>query len=113
LKTVEIASIVAIAVALLVGGSSILWQLAHLRGYALVVLGALALAQIFAMTRRRRTATGQLQVARDIAFLAATLVALTYVTSPARWALGASIAAAEFGLLLELLARVGPQGEAT
>ncbi len=109
MKWVEVVSIVAIAFALLAGGASMLVQIAHLHGAAIVALGAVGIFQTFAMVRRRRAAAAQLSYARDVAFLAATIAALAFVASPARWSLGAAVAAAEFGLLLELLARLVPE----
>ena len=91
------------AVAVLLGGRSLLGTMARVGTPAAVVLGALAVTQVV-MALRGRARLGQaagLWLARDVAFLAATAAALTFVLLPARWSGGAAIAACEFGLLLE------------
>ncbi len=106
----ELFSIGAIAIALLFGGNSLLVSIARAGGFAVAALIALGVFQI--LTLRRDYATGsafaRLLVSRDIIFLAAIAAAIAFVAHPARWAIGAATAAVEFGLVLEVLARVGP-----
>jgi hypothetical protein len=74
------------------------------------ILTILGIAQLIALRRDRLTPGPQarLHATRDIAFLAAVVGAIAFVASPARWSLGTSIAAVEFGLALELLTRLAP-----
>ena len=61
---------------------------------------------------RRGIASGgqlaRLYASRDVAFLASIAGAIAFMLSPARWAFGACIAALEFGLILEIIARLAP-----
>jgi hypothetical protein len=104
----EVAALIAIGLAVLVGGRALLINLLHFRGavaFGLLILGAVQVAAL-----RRRVALGgyavALQATRDVAFLATILLALLEVCKPTRWALGATVAAFEFGILCELLARL-------
>jgi hypothetical protein len=111
LKGVEAACIIVIAIAVLVGGSSLLLEIGHFRAPASFALAFLAIVQLIAV-RRNALAGGphaQVRASRDVAFLAAIVAALIFVWSPARWSLGACIAGVEFGLVLELLARLVPE----
>jgi hypothetical protein len=109
-RAVEAGFIVIIALAILVGGRNVLVEISRFPIVALFALVALALLELFAL--RRNVALGgsqaRLRVTRDVAFIAAILAAAAFVSAPARWSIGAAIAAVEFGIVLELLARVNP-----
>ena len=110
MKGLEIACIAVIAIAVLVGGSSLLAEIGHLRAPASFALAFLAVVQ-FVAVRRNALAGGphaQVRASRDVAFLAAIIAAFIFVWSPARWEIGACIAGVEFGLIMELLARLVP-----
>ncbi len=85
-------------------------EIARHRTPASIVLVILAIAQIYALRRvvaARGPNTG-IESSRSVAFIAATVAALFFVTSPARWSAGACIVAVEFGIVLELLSRLVP-----
>lgn len=106
-RAVEAASLAAIALAVLVGGSALLEQIAALHGLAVSLLAVLAIAIIYAFRRNFRRGGGQARIAatRDTAFLAAIAAAIAFVIAPARWSLGSAIVATEIGLIIELLTR--------
>jgi hypothetical protein len=109
-RLLEVASIVVIAVVVLIGGSSLLAEIGHFRAPASFALAFLAVVQ-FVAVRRNALAGGphaQVRASRDVAFLAAIVAAFVFVWAPARWSLGACIAGVEFGLIMELLARLVP-----
>lgn len=109
-RTVEAIFVAVIALAVLFGGRSLLVEIARFGVPAAAVLGALAFAQTFAM-RRNFLAGGPLariRAARDVAFIAATIAAVAFVLAPARWSIGASVAALEIALVVELTARFAP-----
>jgi hypothetical protein len=113
-RGLEIASIAVIAIAVLLGGSSLLAEIGHFRAPATFALSFLTIVQLVAV-RRNALAGGphaQVRASRDVAFLAAIVAALVFVWSPARWSLGACIAGVEFGLVMELLARLVPDAPA-
>ncbi|MEO6990563.1 MAG: hypothetical protein ABI346_00075 [Candidatus Baltobacteraceae bacterium] len=101
-------ALVAIAIAVLVGGRSLVLNLLHFR--TVVAIGLLILGAVQVAALRRRVAFGgyelAIQATRDVAFLATIVLALLEVCKPTRWALGATIAAFEFGIVCELLARL-------
>jgi hypothetical protein len=103
-RAVEIGSVVAIGVAVLFGGRHLLVNLSHISRYAIPILAVLAILQIGAL--RRNAASDRpdraLVATRDVAFIAAALLSIAFVASPARWSLGAAVVAIELGLLLEL-----------
>ncbi len=109
-RSVEAASVVVIAIAILLGGNYLLVTIARFNPLSALALLALAVSLTFAMVRSLRAGGPlvRLRASRDIAFLAGILTALAFVLHPARWALGAAIAGVEFGLVLELLARFAP-----
>ena len=109
-RLVEIASIVVIALAILIGGRSLLVSMSAFPQAGVAILTILGISQLLALRRDRLApgSQGRLNATRDIAFLAAVIGAIAFVASPARWSIGASIAAVEFGLALELLARLAP-----
>jgi hypothetical protein len=109
-RIVEAAFLVAIMLAILVGGRSWILDVAQFHGIAVGVLGIIAVFVVYAF-RRSFLAGGplaRLHATRDAAFLAALAAAIAFVLSPARWSLGATIAAAEFALIVELLSRFAP-----
>lgn len=109
-RLLEAAVIGLIMFAFLIGGRAWVYDVAQFHGIAVAALGLIGLAVIYAF-RRNYLAGGplaRLHAARDGAFLAAIAAAIAFVLSPARWSLGATIAAVEFGLVVELLARFLP-----
>jgi len=95
---------------LLVGGWAWIADVAQFHGVAISMLVVIGVVIVYAF-RRNFLAGGplvRLYAARDGAFLAAIASANAFVLAPARWSLGATIAAAEFGLVIELLARLRP-----
>jgi hypothetical protein len=110
-RFIESASIVVIALAVLFGGFSLLATLANYHLVAAPFIVVLAFVQLLAVRRNALGggASAGVRSARDIAFLAALVAALFFVVWPARWAIGTAIVAVEFGLILELLARLGPR----
>ena len=110
-RAVEIASLILIALAVLLGGRSLLVEIARFPIPAITGLGVVGLVQLLAV-RRNYLAGGRpapLRVARDVAFLAAILAALAFVAYPARWSIGAAVSATLFGLAVELLAHFSPK----
>jgi len=109
-RTVEAASILAIALAVLVGGNALLVQIAQFHGLTISVLGVLALLVLYAFRQNFRAggSLARIHATRDAAFLAAIAGAIAFVALPARWSLGATIVAAEIGFAVELLARFAP-----
>jgi hypothetical protein len=109
-RTVETLSVILIAVAILFGGRFLLFGIAQHHGFSLVILAVLFVLQS-AMLRRNRARGGplaQLRATRDVAFLATTILTFLVVLSPQRWSIGATIAALEFALVLDLLGRFTP-----
>lgn len=107
---IETISVVLIAVAVLVGGRQLLGSLVQHQVAAAIVLVVLLVAQFLAL-RRNYAAGGpavRIRATRDVAFLVAVLLALILVASPQRWSIGATIAAVEFGLILDILTRFSP-----
>lgn len=106
----EAVFIAAIAFAILVGGRSLLAEIAQFRGPAAAALLLIAAALSFGLRRNAapRAPAARLRATRDATFLVAILAALAFVYAPARWASGASVAALEFALALELLVRLAP-----
>ena len=107
-RQIEAAFIALIALAVLVGGRSLLLNLATFHGVAVSALGAIAIFIIYAF-RRSFLAGGPLariHAARDTAFLAAIVGAIAFILWPQRWSLGATIVALEIALIVELMSRV-------
>jgi hypothetical protein len=106
-RAVEGVLIGIIALTILLGGKNVLVEIAHFPAAALFVLLALGALEMFAL--RRTIALGgpaaRFRVSRDVAFIAAIVCAMAFVYAPARWSIGAAIAALEFALVLEFLDR--------
>jgi hypothetical protein len=109
-QIVESVSIIVIGLAVLLFGWALVTNLARFpvpAAIALVVVGVLQSGAI-----RRNLAGGgsaaRIRATRDVAFVAAIALALTYIVWPVRWAIGACLAATEFAIALELLARFTP-----
>jgi hypothetical protein len=109
-RTVEAVSIVAIALAVLVGGNALLVEIAQFHALAISLLGVLALLVLYAFRQNFRAggSLARIHATRDAAFLAAIAGAIAFVALPARWSLGATIVATEIGFAVELLARLAP-----
>lgn len=109
-RIVETSSVILIAVAIVFGGRSLLFGIEQHHGFSLVILAILFVLQTV-MLRRNRARGGplaQLRSTRDVAFLATIILAFLVVLSPQRWSVGATIAALEFALVLDILGRLTP-----
>ncbi len=113
-RTIEIASLAVMALAVLVGGNSLLVTISQFHGIAISVLGVLGLVVLYAFrqTFREGGPLARIHAARDAAFLAAIAAAIAFVVVPARWSLGATVVAFEIGIVVEFLTRVAPAPEA-
>jgi hypothetical protein len=109
-RTIEVASISVMALAILVGGNALLVQVARFHGLAVSVLGVLALLVLYAFRQnfRKGGPLARIHATRDAAFLASIAGAIAFVAMPARWSLGATIVALEIGCAVELLSRLAP-----
>jgi hypothetical protein len=107
-RYVEMGSVVAIGVAFLFGGRILLVNLSHIPRYAIPVLIVLGLLQGGALWRNSRVERPERPIVatRDVAFIAAVLLAIAFVASPARWSIGAAVVALELGILLEVLGQL-------
>lgn len=107
---VETASIVVIGLAVLFYGWALIANLARFPVPAVVALLVVGVLQAGAI--RRNLALGghaaRIRATRDVAFVTAIVLALIVVLWPVRWAVGACVAATEFAIVLELLARFTP-----
>jgi hypothetical protein len=97
-------------IAFLIGGRAWVYDIAQFHGVAISMLTIVAIVVVYAF-RRNFLAGGpaaRLAATRDAAFLAGIGAAIAFVVSPARWSLGATVVAVEFGLIIELLMRIRP-----
>ena len=111
-RAFEVAMVAVIAVAVLVGGASLLVQLTRAPLVSGICLGVL-MVLVLAALRRDLVAVGlgaRVRASRDVAFVAAIVAAICFVLAPARWSNGATVTALEFGFVLELLMRLAPAG---
>ncbi len=107
-RLIELVSVVAIGIAFLFGGRILLVNLSHIPRYAipvLIVLGALQAGALWRNSRIDRP-DRPLVATRDVAFIAAALLSIAFVASPARWSIGAAVVAIELGILLEVLGQL-------
>jgi hypothetical protein len=109
-RILEAGLLVLMILAVGIGGTAWLADIAKFHGIAIAVLGTLAIVVIYGF-RRSYLAGGplaRLHATRDAAFLAAIAAAIAFVALPARWALGATVVGVEFALVVELFARFTP-----
>jgi hypothetical protein len=109
-RTLEAFLLAAIMLAVALGGKVWLTEAATFHGTTVAVLVAIGVL-IVAAFRRTFPAGGtraRVYATRDAAFLAAIAGAIAFVLSPARWSLGSTLAAVEFGLAVEVLVRFIP-----
>jgi hypothetical protein len=109
-RNLEAAFLAVMALAVLLGGPSLVLEIAQFRGLAISVLGVIALVLVYAF-RRNFLAGGPLvriHATRDAAFLAAIAGAIAFIIAPARWSIGATVVALEVALVVELLSRFAP-----
>jgi hypothetical protein len=113
-RIIETGSVILIAVAVLFGGRTLLFGISQYHKLSLVVLAVLFVLQTVAVRRNyaRGGALAQLRASRDVAFIATIILAFIVVASPARWSIGATIAAFEFALVLDILTRLSPPARA-
>jgi hypothetical protein len=104
--------IAVIMLAFLVGGRAWVYDIAQFHGVAVSMLVIVAIVVIYAFRRNFLAGgpTARLAATRDAAFLAAIGTAIAFVIVPARWSLGATVAGVEFGLIVELFARLRRPG---
>jgi hypothetical protein len=109
-RVMEAVLIVIIMLAVLIGGRAWIVDVAQFHSVAVAVLGTIGVLVVYAFRRSYLLGgpLARLHATRDAAFLAAIAAAIAFVLSPARWALGATVVAVEFALILELLARLAP-----
>jgi hypothetical protein len=109
-QIVETVSIVVIGLAILFYGWALIANLARFPVPAVIALLVVLVLQSGAI--RRNLAGGghaaRIRATRDVAFVGAIVLALIDVLWPVRWAVGACVAATEFAIVLELLARFSP-----
>jgi hypothetical protein len=110
-RAIEIGSLIVIALGVLIGGKNVLVEITHFPIPAVIGLAVLGIAQVAALPRNYASGgpLARIRVSRDVAFVAAIVAAIAFVLFPARWSLGATISAVEFGLAIELLARFSPR----
>jgi len=113
-RGIEIAALLVMAGAVLVGGNALLVEISSFHGVAISVLGVVAMVVLYAFRQNFRAGgpAARIHAARDAAFLAAIAAAIAFTASPARWSLGAAVVAFEIGIVVELLARVAPDAAA-
>lgn len=111
---IETISVVLIAAVVLTGGQYLLGALVTHHVAATFVLMPMVPMQWLAL--RRNYAQGgpsvRIRAARDVAFLVSMIFALTLVSWPHRWSIGATIATLEFAFVLDLLERLAPTDKA-
>jgi len=114
-RYIEVAFLAVMAVAVLIGGRSLLVQIAAFKGLAVSVLVIIGILIIYAFRQNYRAGRpgARLAATRDTAFLATIGVSIAFVVSPARWALGAAVVGFEIGLIVEMIARFAPPPVAT
>lgn len=107
-RIVELSSAIAIGIAILFGGRILLVNLSHIPHYALPVLAVLGLLQAAALWRNAQIdrPNRPIVATRDVAFIAAVLLSIAFVASPARWSIGAAVVAIELGILFEVFGQL-------
>jgi len=92
------------------GGRAILMTLTHFAEIACLMLFAIACVQGLRLVRslREREADSRLAASRDMTAMLAALFAVVAVAAHPSWSIGATIAAVEFALVLELMRLVTP-----
>lgn len=102
----EAASLVVMAVVLALGGRALLAQLHAYAPAAVVLIGFGLLAFSIAIRRSYRAGSAdRLGVTVKIAYVTGLALALAAVAFPARWSVGASIAALELALAFDVFTR--------
>jgi hypothetical protein len=112
-RTIEVAFLAIMALAVLVGGKSLLVQIAAFKGLAVSVLVIIGIFIIYAFRQNYRPSKPEARLAatRDAAFLATIGVAVAFIVGPPSWwrALGgAAVVGFEIGIVVEILARFAP-----
>jgi hypothetical protein len=111
-RRAEILWVTVMAAAVALGGRLMLANLAHSRAVSAIAIAVILAASVVAMRRHRANGAPPIALTRDVTFIAAALLALAFVLHPARWSMGATIAAIEFGLILEMGALLTPVRQA-
>jgi hypothetical protein len=109
-RKIEVALLAIMAVAVLIGGRSLLVQIAGFKGLAVSVLVIIGIFIIYAFRQNYRAGKPGARIAatRDTAFLATIGVSIAFIIHPARWALGAAVVGFEIGLIVEMISRFAP-----
>jgi hypothetical protein len=107
---IETISVVLTAVAVLTGGQFLLGALVTHHVAATLVLMPMVPMQVLALRRNHAQGgpSARIRAARDVAFLVSMIFALTLVSWPHSWSIGATIASLEFAFVLDLLERFAP-----
>ncbi len=116
-RIIEIASLVAIAIVVAIGGKLVLANLATHKPFAAVAIVALIFGAGFGLRRTYRTPDDETRivVTKYVAYLAGAILALWDVLAPAKWIPGSCIAAIEVALVFDMItiwARRNAAGEA-
>ena len=109
-RYIEVAFLAIMALAVLVGGKSLLVQIAAFKGLSVSVLVIIGIFIIYAFRQNYRATKPGARIAatRDAAFLATIGVAIVFILSPAKWSLGAAVVGFEIGIIVEMIARFAP-----
>ncbi len=104
-RVVEIASLVAIAIVVALGGRVVLANLATHKPFAALAILALIAGAAFGLRRTYRSPDDETRVVitKYVAYLAAAILALWYVLAPAKWIPGSCIAAIEVALVFDMI----------
>jgi hypothetical protein len=104
-RNIEIASTVCIGLCVMFGGRAILATLSQFAGIASFMLFLIACVQGFRLTRslKKKDEVARLAASRDITALIAALFSIIAVLARPSWSIGATIAAVEFVIVLEVL----------
>ncbi len=109
-RRLEAVFLAVMALAILVGGPSLVFAIAKFKSLAITILVVFAVFIVYAFRQNyRATRPGaRLAATRDAAFLASIIAAVFYIQWPARWSIGATVVGLEIGILVEFLSKVVP-----
>jgi len=108
-RIVEIVSLLVIAFAVAIGGRALLLMMMRFRLPSIVVLVVIIAGTIGSIRRSYRDAAfARLLVSKALTYFAAVALALWLLAAPQRWLYGATIAATEIAIALELVVAIRP-----
>jgi hypothetical protein len=104
-RNIELFATLSIAISLMFGGRAILMTLTRYADVASLMLFAIACVAGLRLVRaiRERDDASRLAASRDMTAMLAALFAVVAVAAHPSWSIGATIAAAEFALVLEIM----------